>query len=78
MVQVEKFLSPEKLDILRSSGLHKVAAALETVKSGRVFEDGEMSLAAAVQLIGEKAYEKRAAFRKIGAGISALRALRSK
>ena len=69
------FLTPEALETIRTTGLHKMAAALETVKTGLEMPP-ELSIEHAVQLLGESIYEKRASFRKIAKGLHALRTLR--
>lgn len=69
------FLSPEARETIRSTGLHKMAAALETVKTGREMPD-EISFGSAVQLLGERIYEKRASFQKIAKAIAAYEMLK--
>ena len=69
------FLSPRALEVIKTTGLHKMAAALEHVATGRD-KPAEITFASAVQLLGEKLYEKRAAYNKITKGLQAFRALR--
>jgi hypothetical protein len=71
------FLTPEALETIKTTGLHKMAAALETVRTGREMPP-ELTIEHAVQLLGERFYEKRAAFKKIAKGLRAYRELTKK
>jgi hypothetical protein len=61
---VEAFIHPSNLQILKSTGLHKTAAALNGLD--------EMTIKHAVAIIGTKARQKRAEMRAIADGITAL------
>jgi len=69
-IPIGKFLSPEQLHTIKTAGLHKVVAAVEKVASGRNVD--EITIDAAVHLLGEKAFIKRAERRRISMGLAAL------
>lgn len=74
MVDLYKFMSPEAVHTLRTTGLHKIAAALEKVANGRDVGD-EINLPVAVRLLGQRIFEKRAQSRQIASGLYALKTL---
>ena len=74
IIDLSKFLSPESLQTLSNSGMHKVSAAMEKVANNRDIGP-EMNLVAAVTLLGERAFIKRAEQRQIQTGILAYREL---
>lgn len=67
MSVLEQILSPERVDVLRRAGLHKVAGALVGC--------GEMGLREAVTTVSAKAYVRRKTAVKIAEGIAAFDAL---
>jgi len=75
MINIEKFIEPRKLNILKTAGLHKVTAALEKVATGRDVGN-EINLPIAIHLLGERIFTKKAQTRQIFNGISAYRELR--
>lgn len=62
--KVETFLSPDNVETLRRTGLHKVAGAMAGTD--------ELTIKHAVSLIGTKAYQRRRETQKIAAGLKAL------
>ena len=74
-IDIYKLMSKDKVETLRTTGLNKVAAALETTITGRELPENEMFLHSAIQILGEKVYEKRAAYKQIAKGIAAYRAI---
>lgn len=67
-LDVEKFVSPQVIELVRKHGLHKMAAAIEGVD--------EITIKEAVSLLGAKAYMRRKQAGQIAAGIAALAELR--
>jgi len=76
MLDISKFIDKRLLSNLSKSGMHKVAAKLEKLSSGR--DIGEvMDLPSAISLLGEKAFIKRAEHRFISNAVKSHATLRS-
>jgi hypothetical protein len=66
--RVENFISPDRLQVLSKTGLHKTAAVLNGIE--------EMTIKHAVAILGSKAHQRRLEYRSINNGIRALGELR--
>ena len=75
MFDITKVMAPEKLAALNGAGMHKIAAGLEKLSSGRDV-GGELDLSTSVQILGEKAFIKRAEHRFIRSAIEAYSKIR--
>ena len=70
---ITKLLGAERVRILQTTGLHKIAAAIKSQELGIDIE--EIDLPTAITLLATKAYEKRASLKRISKGISAYKNL---
>jgi len=72
MFDLENFMSPEEVNTIKTAGLNRIVGVMEK-QAGRDVE--EIDLGAAVSLLGQKIYEKRAQHDAIRNGIKAFSAL---
>jgi hypothetical protein len=77
-IDLNKLISPELVERIQGAGLHKLAAAVHEVETGREVPGGEFTMPVAIQVLGERIFEKRATYQHIAKGLAAYRSLTSK
>ena len=73
MIKLENFISKEAARKLRGHNLHKIAAIMTSARYGMQID--EMTLPAAISLIGSRAFYKRAMDSKIIRGLQVMKEL---